>query len=142
MKGSVKDWARSIVVDTGVLVAAIDADEPDHAWAKHALTTLTGTFYTCEACMTEAVHLLDNSAPAIQRLSRLLEPMTIVTFAHAAWAEALGEVIRRSPVMDYADACVFTIVTNRHNAFALTLDDRDFCTYRIPFASPKGAFHP
>jgi predicted nucleic acid-binding protein len=136
-----RDWPRSIVVDSGVLVAAIDADERDHRWAKRVLTTLVGSFFTCEACITEAVHLLDNSAPAVDRLSRLVERMTVVSFVPDAWRAVLAEVVRRSPSMDYADACVVRMVNERRDAFALTLDRRDFSSHGVPFACPAGNFY-
>lgn len=141
MSESESGWPRSIVVDAGVLVAAIDAGERDHAWAKRMMTTLRGSFFSCEACVTEATHLLENSAPAISRLSRVLERMTLVSFASEGWREALAEVVRWSPAMDYADACVVQMVNARRGSFALTLDHRDFCAYRIPFASPEGNFY-
>lgn len=137
----VSDWPRNIVVDTGVLVAAINADEPDHAWAKRMLTTLRGGFFTCEACLTEAVHLLENSGPAVSRLSLLAERMTVVSFAASTWRSALEEVVRHAPVMDYADACLVLMAGSRRNAFVLTLDYRDFSTYRVPFACPVGNFY-
>jgi predicted nucleic acid-binding protein len=138
----VRDWRRSVVVDSGVLAAAIDADEPDHAWAKAALTSLPGTFFTCEACLTEAVHILENHGPAIERLSRLVGRLTVVSFAEVRWREALADVVKMAPEMDYADACIVHMVRTRRDAFALTLDHRDFATYRVPFASPLGEFYP
>ncbi|MGA3170589.1 MAG: PIN domain-containing protein [Chthoniobacteraceae bacterium] len=141
MSASANGWPRNIVVDSGVLVSAIDADEPHHAWATRMLTTLTGTFSTCEACITEAVHLLENSAPAISRLSRLLDRMTVISFASGEWRDSLAAVARLSPQMDYADACVVYMVASRRGSFALTLDDRDFPAYRVPFASPAGDYY-
>jgi len=130
-----------VVVDASVLAAAIDADDPDHRWARDRLTMLRGTFFTCEACLAEAVHILENSAPAVERLGRLVSRMTVISFADGAWAEALAEVVRLSPTMDFADACLVHLVRRRREAFALTLDTRDFATYRVPFASPAGNFH-
>lgn len=141
MSASAAGSPRSIVVDSGVLVAAIDADEPDHAWVRSVLTSLNGTYFTCEACLTEAVHLLENSAPAVSRLSRLVDRMTIISFASAEWRDALAAVTRHSPVMDFADACIVHMVKTRRGSFALTLDQRDFSTYRIPFASPAGNYY-
>jgi predicted nucleic acid-binding protein len=137
----VRDWPRSIVVDSGALVAAIDADEPHHAWARRALTVLPGTFFTCEACLTEAVHLLDNVASAVERLERVVSRMKLISFAGDPWREALAEVVKMSPAMDFADACIVHLVRSRRDAFALTLDHRDFSIYRVPFASPAGEFY-
>jgi hypothetical protein len=105
------------------------------------LTSLPGAFFTCEACITEAIHIMGNAAPAVERLGRLVSRMTIVSFADGIWREALGDVVRMSPAMDFADACVVRMVRARCGAFALTLDDRDFATYRVPFASPAGNFY-
>jgi predicted nucleic acid-binding protein len=135
------DWPRSVVVDSGVLAAAIDADEPDHAWAAAMLSLFRGSFLTCEACLTEAVHILENSGPAVERLQRLVSRITVVSFAGEAWKDALNEVVKLSPAMDFADACVVRMVQTRRDAFALTLDHRDFATYRVPFASPHGNFY-
>jgi predicted nucleic acid-binding protein len=124
-----------------VLVAAIDAGERNHAWARRMLTTLRGNFFTCEACITEAVHLLENSAPAISRLSQIVDRITLVSFTEEIWRNCLAEIVSWAPTMDYADACVVYMVSTRRGSFALTLDERDFSTYRIPFASPLGNFY-
>lgn len=141
MSASVPASSRSIAVDSGVLVAAIDADDPDHKWARRVLTSLRGYFLTCEACITEAVHLVENHAPAVQRLGLLIDRMEVVSFGGSSWRAALDDVVRLSPQMDFADACIVSLVKNRRNAFALTLDRRDFATYRVPFACPDGDFY-
>jgi predicted nucleic acid-binding protein len=141
MSASASDWPRNFIVDSGVLVSAIDASEPTHAWATRMLTSLRGSFLTCDACLTEAVHLLENSAPAVSRLARLVDRMTVISFAGGEWSEALRDVVHRSPGMDYADACVVHMVRSRRRSFALTVDQRDFSSYGIPFASPIGNFY-
>ena len=45
------------------------------------------------------------------------------------------------PRMDFADACAVVLVRSYDPAFVLTTDSRDFSAYRVPFASPEGAFH-
>jgi hypothetical protein len=46
-----------------------------------------------------------------------------------------------APRMDFADACAVVLARNYEPAFVLTADFRDFSAYRVPFASPEGAFH-
>jgi predicted nucleic acid-binding protein len=43
--------------------------------------------------------------------------------------------------MDFADACAVVLARSHEQAFVLTTDFRDFSAYRVPFASPEGAFH-
>jgi hypothetical protein len=67
--------------------------------------------------------------------------MTVVSFADGPWIDSLAEVVRFSPIMDFADACVVQLVRSRRDAFALTLDRSDFATYKVPFACPDGEYH-
>ncbi|WP_157837054.1 PIN domain-containing protein [Geminisphaera colitermitum] len=140
MSKSAAVWPRSIVVDSGVLAAAIDAGESAHEWAVAALRRHKGTFFTCEACIAEATHILENDATAMRALSRLIAPMRVISFADDA-SSMLVAMTHLSPRMDYADACVVRIVTERRDAFVLTVDYRDFATYRVPFSCPRGDFY-
>jgi hypothetical protein len=38
-------------------------------------------------------------------------------------------------------ACAVVLARNYERAFVLTTDFREFSAYRVPFASPEGAFH-
>ena len=58
-------------------------------------------------------------------------PIGADTARSAGWA----------PRMDFADACAVVLARNYERAFVLTTDFLDFSTYRVPFASPEGAFH-
>src|SRR5260370_247816 len=48
----------TVVVDTGVLVAMIDPDTQEHAWAREEAARLPVPFLTSEAVVTEAAFLL------------------------------------------------------------------------------------
>lgn len=74
-------------------------------------------------------------------LRRLVARMNIVAMAATGIEAVFDEVDRWAPRMDFADACAVVLVRNYERAFVLTTDFRDFSAYRVPFASPEGAFH-
>jgi predicted nucleic acid-binding protein len=131
----------TVIVDAGPLKAAIDRSDIDHAWAVRALRSVPARFVTFEAAITEAQHGLENHLVAIRALRRLIARMDVVSVAPDRLAAAFDEVERWAPAMDFADACAVVLVRNYERAFVLTTDFRDFSTYRVPFATPEGAFH-
>lgn len=132
---------RTVIVDAGPLKAAIDRGDVDHAWAVHALCAVPARFVTCEASITEAQHGLENHPVAMHALRRLVARMNVVAMAATGIEAVFDEVDRWAPRMDFADACAVVLVRNYERAFVLTTDFRDFSAYRVPFASPEGAFH-
>jgi predicted nucleic acid-binding protein len=105
-----------------------------------ALLTVPARFVTCEAAIAEAQHGLDNHPVGVKALRRLVARMDIVSCAEHLTA-VFDEIERWAPRMDYADACAVVLARRNSHAFVLTTDFRDFSTYRVPFASPEGAFH-
>lgn len=49
---------KRIIVDTGPLVALLNARESYHAWARATLDEIEPPLWTCEAVMTETCFLL------------------------------------------------------------------------------------
>ena len=47
-----------------------------------------------------------------------------------------------SPAMGFADGWRIVLQRRIPESIILTTDDRDFATFRVPFASPKGVFAP
>lgn len=132
---------RTVVVDAGPLKAAIDRGDADHVWAVKSFRSVPGRFVTCEAAITEALHGLENHPAALRALRQLLARMDIVPVAPALIGAVLDEAQEWAPRMDFADACAVVLVTNFERAFVLTTDFRGFSAYRVPFASPQGAFY-
>jgi len=140
-KSAAVSLRSTVIVDAGPLKAAIDRNDVDHAWAVRALRSVPARFVTCEAAITEAQHGLENHPVAIRALRRLLARMDVVPVAPDRLESVLNEVERWAPSLDFADACAVVLVRGYERAFVLTTDFRDFSTYRVPFASPEGAFH-
>ena len=132
---------RTVVVDAGPLKAAIDGGDIDHAWAVRAMREVPARFITSEAAIAEALHGLENHPAAVRALRRLVARMDVVPVAPERVDSVFDEVERWAPRMDFADACAVVLARSYEHAFVLTTDFRDFSTYRVPFASPEGAFH-
>jgi predicted nucleic acid-binding protein len=133
---------RTVVVDAGPLKAAIDRGDVDHAWAVRALRGVAARFITCEAAIAEAQHGLENRPAAVRALRRLVGRMEVIACTPGLLEPIFDEIEQWAPRMDFADACAVILVRGYQPAFVLTTDFRDFSTYRVPFASPEGAFHP
>lgn len=124
----------TVIVDTGPIVALLDADEAHHEWARDQFQTLAAPLLTCEAVLSEASFLLarageDQSLPAtlvergVLKVTRVLAAQEDVL--------AVGRLIRRyrNVPMSFADACLVRIVERSDQASVLTLDS-DFRIYR------------
>jgi len=140
MKPSAIALKRVVLVDAGLLVAAMDAGDSHHLWAKATLPKLTGRLLTCEAVASEAAHLLDNDPVAMASLFGFLKRMEIVPILRDELGQVFARLKRYAPRMDLTDGCLVALAARDRDAVVLTTDTRDFATYRIPFASPEGLF--
>ena len=132
---------RTVIVDAGPLKAAIDRGDVDHAWAVRVFRSVPARFITFEAAIAEAQHGLENHPKAVRALRQLVARMDAVPVAVALITPVFNEIEHWAPRMDFADACAVVLARNYERSFVLTTDFRDFSTYRVPFASPEGAFH-
>jgi predicted nucleic acid-binding protein len=138
--GSADVFARALLLDAGLFVAAIDRTDEHHAWAKRTLPRLRGHAVTCEACVAEALHLLENSPAAIAALRRILERMEVAPVLAAELPTVFDLMADFAPNMDFADGCLVVLQERIPNSIVVTTDHRDFATYRIPFLSQHGIF--
>jgi predicted nucleic acid-binding protein len=138
--GSADVFARTLLLDAGLFVAAIDRTDEHHAWAKRALPKLRGRVVTCEACVAEAMHLLENNPTAIAALRRILERMEVAPVLPSDLHTVFDLVAGFAPNMDLADGCLVVLQRSIPNSIVVTTDHRDFTTYRVPFFSPHGIF--
>lgn len=137
--------AESHLVDTGPLVAFIDARDRDHAWSVQTLGKLQPPLITCEAVLSETLFLLRADAAAPQKIATLFERGLLVSHSlldlDAAAVLALMQTYRDRP-MSLADACLVRLSEKVRGSVVVTLDS-DFTVYRrhrrqaIPALCPR-----
>ena len=121
-----------VLVDTGPLVGLLSERDQYHAWAKRQAARLEWPFYTCEAVLSEAFHLLEDTPQGGAKLLALLERGFVeVAFAYAEHAGPVHELMRTyaDQPMSFADAGLVRMAGCRREAQVFTTDD-DFRVYR------------
>ncbi len=120
------------IVDTGPLVALLDAREPYHAWARETLGSIQMPLYTCEACLSEALFLLHHVKGGPHALLSLMSRGLVVPlFRLASEIDAIQKLMTKyaSVPMSLADACLVRMTELDARATIVTLD-ADFRVYR------------
>ena len=119
------------IVDAGPLVAWLNQADQWHVWATAALQQGRGPLHTTEIVLGEAIyHLGGNSAPA-QALLDWVRCGAVVL--HPLWPRHLArtqELMLKFDRMDAADASLVVMSELHPRAIILTVDAKDFRTYR------------
>jgi predicted nucleic acid-binding protein len=121
-----------VIVDTGPLVALLNAGDEYHAWARTTLDRIEPPLVTCEPVLTEASHLVRRLAGGPQAVLELVARGVIeVAFRVDAEVPALRALLTKYAAvpMSLADACLVRMVELDPASVVLTLD-RDFRVYR------------
>lgn len=121
------------LVDTGVLVALIDADEQHHAACVAAFRKARGPLVSNEAVLTECLHLLSDSLASQEAcLDYFLRGAILLVPTALESLSRIKAVMRRyrSVPMDYADATLVVLAELLGTGSILTLDRRGFVVYR------------
>ena len=133
-----------VLLDTGPLVAYLNANDHRHTWAIEILEGSDLPFLSCEAVIAEACFLLRRDHVSSDALMRLVDEGVIqIAFELNHEIKAIRELMRRyqSVPMSLADACLVRMSEMYHSAKLVTLDS-DFLIYRrdrnamIPIVMP------
>jgi predicted nucleic acid-binding protein len=121
------------IVDTGYLVALLNADDEHHGWAASMLPRLRGPWLTAEACVSETVFLLEHAGRvAAERFFEWLDKGALVS-QHLLPEELKAvryELFRyRERWVDFADACLVRLSDDRPKLPVVTVDAADFAVY-------------
>ena len=122
---------RSILVDTGPLVALFHARDRHHASAKAVLESSPAVLVTTWPVITEACHFLGQAGKRalltfIRRGGLRLESVG------AEDVPGLDDLLARYARMDFADATLVHIAEKTGITEIFTIDRRDFEAYRTP----------
>lgn len=126
----VKTW----LVDTGPLVAYLDARDGAHPTVARRWDAFSGRLATTSAVITEAMHLVGGAPGGPRGLAELVAASTMDVFDLSRAVElrhAAGLMERYSDApMDFADATLLLLADELAVYDILTLDRRGFATYR------------
>jgi predicted nucleic acid-binding protein len=128
------------LLDTGPLIACLDAADPLHPKARTALEGFRGRLCTTGAVVTEAMHFVaahpDGPAKLVEFLERsradIWDCFTPAVLRHAT------QLMRRyaDTPMDFADATLVLLAGESGVRDILTFDLRGFRTFRTPHGRP------
>lgn len=133
------------LVDTGPLVAFLDADEAHHDWAVQVFSETPAPLLTCEAVLVEACFLVRRHVGTADGVMEMLRRGVVrLDFSLADESSRVQELMRRygDLPMSLADACLVRMAERGSSVRLITLD-RDFTVYRrhgrqaIPLLSPS-----
>ena len=121
------------IVDTGYIVALLNAADDDHPWASRLVPSLRGPWLTAEACISEAVFLLEQvGRVAVDRLFGWIEKGALVSkhFLPDELEAVRHESVRyRDRWVDFADACIVVLSDRCPKVPVVTVDAADFAVY-------------
>jgi predicted nucleic acid-binding protein len=122
--------AATALVDTGFLIALLDARDGYHGWAMQAASRHPPPWVTSEAVLSQAFHIL--GPRDFEPLAALLRRGAVATpFRFGQSTETVLTLMRKyaDVPMSFADACLVRMTEILPDPIALTTD-ADFLVYR------------
>jgi uncharacterized protein len=137
---------KTVLLDTGPIVAYLSANDTHHAWAVAALSQLRPPLLTCEPVLAEAVYLLRGLPSGSASVFELIRRGAVaVGFRLADELEPVHRVIARygPSGTDLADACLVRMSEVYADPVVVTIDSQFRDVYRrhgrkvIPTVLPR-----
>jgi predicted nucleic acid-binding protein len=135
---------RTVLIDSGCIVAALHKRDQHHAWARAHFEAFVEPCMTCQAALSESFFLLERTREGKQALCALLERKVILlSFSMEDDVTETLRLLRRYGAirMSLADACLVRMAELIPYGTVFTTDS-DFATYRkhgrqiIPLITP------
>ncbi len=134
---------KTVVLDTGPLVAWFCPKDSHHEWAVEVFDRLPAGALVCEAVLTEACHLVAKDGVPPAAILNLVERQDLRMVSLAGETSAICSLMETyaDVPMDFADACVTRLAEMFEDSTVCTVDT-DFLVYRknrksvIPLVAP------
>lgn len=126
--------ARAYLLDTGVVVALANRQDPDHARCVEVWKGVRGQIVTVEGVLVESAHLLRRAAGGLESaINLVLEAGTALVTPTPERIRAAVTLAKRfaDVPMDFVDALLVAVAEELSITDVLTLDHRGFGTYRL-----------
>jgi predicted nucleic acid-binding protein len=124
---------KTVLLDTGPIVAYLKADDAHHAWAVGVLGRLRPPLTTCEPVLAEAVYLLRGLRKGAATVLEMIRRGAVkVGFSLGDEVESVQRVIERYGAgrTDLADACLVRMSELHPDPIVLTIDSQFRDVYR------------
>ena len=134
MHGGPTAVARRALLDTGFVVALVNASDPDHERCLDVWRELHVQLVSVEGVLVEAAHMLRRTAGGIDAIVGIVfgAGTELVPTSDERAARAVALMAKYADVpMDFVDALLVVIAEERAIQDVLTLDRRGFDVYRI-----------
>lgn len=126
---------RSVIVDSGFLVALFDERDPLHLRCREFLRDYRGRFLTTESVFAETLSLLsvDQQLRCLDWLGDSAQVGLLVVDRTALDFRAIERLTRKysDQPMDFVDAALVLLAMRAGIKEILTADERDFQVYRL-----------
>lgn len=136
--------AKSVLVDSGFLVALLSRQDGHHLWAKAQSVELPQPWMTCDAVLSESIHLLGRRGQP--RLAEMLRRGIVrLDFDLRRELQSILKLMDKyvNVPMSLADACLVRMTEILPGPVVVTTDG-DFRVYRrhsrqvVPCSMPQG----
>ena len=128
------------LVDTGPVVAYLDAGDPEHAEVGACLDAFAGRLATTSAVVTESMHLVASDTRGPRLLADWVAAAAVEVYDLSRPPELLEavELIEKYPnlPMDFADATLLLLAEGLGAHDLVTLDRRGFGAFRTRQGRP------
>jgi uncharacterized protein len=117
------------IADSRLLIAALDARDQAHSWARDLLKRESPPWLVCEPVLAEIAASIGTPVPVLEMLAAGdLE----IGFELEAEKAAVLRLVKKyeDQGMDLADACVVRMSELIKGSVVYTVDKRDFSVYR------------
>jgi hypothetical protein len=131
----VRSWPRSILVDSGFLIAFFVKRDAAHPRAVEFAAQCRSQLVTVWPVLTETAHFLSQSGKRAM-IDLVMRGALVVAELHAAELKCMADLLGRYRTMDFADAALVAAADSLHLADVAALDLRDFAIYRTKAGKP------
>ena len=135
----------TLLLDTGPLVALLDAHDHLHRWSREVFASFRAPLVTCEPVLAEACYLLRSTKGGQDRVMELVQVGALVVQPMLpVETPAIRSLLSRyeDQGISLADACLVRLSEIYRDCRVVTADVRDFRVYRrhgrqtIPLVTP------
>jgi predicted nucleic acid-binding protein len=134
----------AVIVDTGAIVALLDAREEHHGWITSLAQSLPTPLLTCEPVLAESFFLFRHLPRGREAMLSMLEDGALaVPFSLAREVHSIHRLLSKygGIPMSLADACLVRMAETVSGGVVLTLD-RGFLVYRKHRRQPVPTLMP